>query len=150
VKPAWQAFLANSYFFQNSHLYSLLRNGFDGFSVKKRTASVEERNNAELNYSELLEAFVGELRKNDIKILFVSVTHGHDGLYRYDLDDFPLIKSEVIALSRAGSLYFVDLPLQQLEPIPGSLEGHQWSFAHHQIVGDAISAVILRMQFKML
>lgn len=150
-KPAWQRFLSRSSIIQNSHLYSALRGlhdrvAGDGGERSARACAGDRIKREQENYVEMLGLFAEQLKAQGIRLLIVSVTHKHEDLYRYDLERFPQIKEEIERLRVAGSLHFVDLPLERMATLPGSPEGHQWSAAHHEIVGKEIDAKILELE----
>ena len=155
ARPKWQLFLSRSRIIQNSHLYALLRNVYDShlahgsFSVQRDrsariNASEPKVDRRQVNYAEMLELFARKLHEQNVALIFLSVTHSHKepDIYHYDLNHFPYIEQTVKRLRAAGVLEFLDLHLVELKKYPGSVEGHQWSAAHHKLVGEEIAKKI--------
>jgi hypothetical protein len=92
----------------------------------------------------MLKLFASKLHDQHVDLIFLSVTHGHTegDIYHYDLDHFPYIAQEVKRLEAEGMLHFLDLNLAEMKKYPGSAEGHQWSAAHHRLVGEGIAKTI--------
>ncbi len=170
-KPWWQNILSNSSIVQNSNIYAAIRNAYDFRRAKATLEAAEGGGTAEVgkidaqqenaaqtsidnqssplekNYVSMLNLFAEELSAQDVSLLFVSVTHNLEaGIDHYDLDHFPEIKAAVEKLATAGLLHFVDLPLEKMEPLDGSPEGHQWGAGHHQLVGEAIANEIAELE----
>jgi len=150
-KPAWLKFLSRSSIIQHSHLYSALRNILDKIANKDGNNNSESKSDdwlftAQENYIKMLDLFAVHLKEEGIQLIYISVTHKYEDLYRYDLDHFPLIKDKIELLNMTGALHFVDLPLEQMASLPGSPEGHQWSAAHHELIGKALATKILKLE----
>ncbi len=155
TKPSWQLFLSRSRIIQTSQLYGLLRHAYDRYTAQdpfaaqrdsppKVSALETKLDRAQANYAEMLRLFAGKLHDQDVELIFLSVTHGHKeaNAYHYDLDHVPHIAQEVKRLEAEGMLHFLDLNLVEMSKYPGSAEGHQWSAAHHRLVGEDIARTI--------
>lgn len=157
-RPAWQIFVSNSSLLQNSHLYVLLRTAYDHLQTLSAPADKGSKNHAEgkkykineaqLRYVKFLDLFTSKLNKQGIELVFMSVTHmtKEPQEYRYDLENFNHIKQAVKHLEAIGSLHYVQFPLEKMQVLPGSPEGHQWGSAHHKLVGQATANTIIELE----
>lgn len=160
-RAGWQIFLSQSFIFQNSHLYVLIRNIYDSLCARnvfrqKQPDTINDKSQAnsiirsQQNYVELLELFAHKLHSQGIVLIFVSVTHPHgdNGGYHYEIEDLPVIKNAINHLAVTGMLHFIELPLDIMRQHPGSPEGHQWAAIHHKLVGEAIADKLLGLEDK--
>jgi len=143
-KAQWHAILSESSLLQESHAYALLR---VILSSRSRKASAGSTNAAgrsiEDTYLDLLTRFADSLQDSGVKLLFMSVTHEHDGSYHYESNDFPTILGGLERLNRDGAIRFVKLPLEEMRRYPKSPEpSHQWSAAHHNLVADSLAIAV--------
>jgi len=154
-RPAWQVFVSESSVLQNSHLFSLFRTVYDHLNkpAKKGPQETKKKNtngkkSRQINYLQFLELFAQKLNQQNVKLIFVSVTHQPKEplKYRYDLDKFDLIKQAVKTMGDAGLLHYVPLPLDEMQDLPVSPEGHQWASGHHKLVGQAVAKVIIELE----
>lgn len=160
-RPAWQLFVSNSSLLQNSHLYVLFRTAYDHLQTLSAPADkgnkgskdhIDEKksrtNKAQLYYVKFLDLFATELNKQGIELIFISVTHMAKASqeYRYDLDKFSIIKQAVKRLENTGALHYAQFPLEKMQTLPGSPEGHQWGSAHHELVGRATANTIVKLE----
>jgi len=155
TKPNWQLFLSRSRIIQTSQLYGLLRHAYDSYTAHDPFAAQQDNppkvnaletkvDRQQANYAEMLRLFASKLHEQHVELIFLSVTHGHTeaDIYHYDLDHFPYIEQEVKRLDSEGMLHFLDLNLVEMSKYLGSAEGHQWSAAHHRLVGEDIAKTI--------
>ena len=146
-KPAWQEWVSRSGVLQRSHLFSLFRSiqaagGGGGAEVADPEAALaaeEVRREVQDRYVGLLRAFAEQLSAEGTSLHFLSVTHREDGTYMYDVDNYPIIADAVSQLDEAGLLSFVGLPLDRMETMSASPEGHQWGPDHHRAVAEALA-----------
>lgn len=149
-KPAWQEWVSQSGLLQRSHLFSLFRSiqsaggGQDaGVADPEAAAAAEQvRREVQERYSSLLRAFAARLSAEGTSLFFVSVTHREDGSYIYDLENYPMIRAAVERLDADGLMTFVQLPLDRMDPLEGSPEGHQWGPDHHRIVAETLAEAL--------
>ncbi len=145
-RPSWQLLLSRTSFVQKSHLYVLTRSILDNLQQRSQANQIKENqsNKKQLNYIKMLRLFSEKLKKANVKLLFISVTHqdSKEDSYKYDIEKFPLIHKEISSLEEAEQIHFIDLPLSEMANKPGSPEGHQWSYHHHNIVGEVLAKKI--------
>jgi hypothetical protein len=147
-KPAWQEWVSRSGLLQRSHLFSLVRSVLSGgggespevTDPEALAAAEQVRRDVQNRYVALLDAFALRLSAEGTPLYVVSVTHPDDGAYLYDVDRYPIIAAAMERLEAEGLLSFVPLPLDRMQTMPFSPEGHQWSPAHHRAVAEALSA----------
>jgi lysophospholipase L1-like esterase len=145
-KPAWQQWVSRSGLLQRSHLFSLFRSVQSGGGATADVADPEAlaaagqvQREVQERYIALLDAFAARLAAEGTSLHVVSVTHREDGAYIYDVDNYPMIADSMERLEEAGLLSFVRLPLDRMETMSGSPEGHQWGPDHHRAVAETLA-----------